>query len=63
MLASVLRLATGALAGPLGWLRALLAIGRFRSAIERVQDALAILEGDYRVIGTVPGAVMRTDVV
>jgi hypothetical protein len=62
MLNSVVRLATGALAGPLGWLRALLAIGRFRSSIKRVKEALEALEKNYTVTGKIPGAVMRTDV-
>lgn len=64
MLGSVARLATGALAGPLLWLRTLLALGRFRAGIERVKEALALLkdEKNYSVSGTAAGALMLTDV-
>jgi hypothetical protein len=58
----VVQLATGALAGPLLWLRALLALGRFRSSIDRVKEALKELDEHYLVSGSVSGALLLTDV-
>lgn len=63
MLGRVVQLASGALAGPLLWLRALLALGRFRASIEQVKEALKELDENYTVSGAAPGALMLTDVV
>lgn len=62
MLGRVAALAQGALAGPLGWLRALLALGRFRASIESVKAALTLLDEHYTVSGKASGALMLTDV-
>ncbi len=52
---------TGALAGPLWWLRAVLAVGRFRAHLDAVTEALSTL-ATYRVSTEHAGAVMRVDV-
>ncbi|MCW8886749.1 MAG: hypothetical protein OQK12_16100, partial [Motiliproteus sp.] len=62
LLARVVKLASGPLAGPLGWLRALLALGRFRSSLKQVDGALKMLEKNYKVSGNVSAAVMQIDV-
>jgi len=62
MLGRVVSLATGQLAGVLGWLRALLALGRFRASIQRVKEALKELDKNYEVSGDRSGALMLIDV-
>ncbi len=61
MLRAIAAAATGALAGPLLWLRAMLALGKIRHYLDDVREALATLD-QYEVTGTYQQAVMRFDV-
>jgi hypothetical protein len=60
-LRQVLAMATLSLAGPVAWLRALLALGRIRESVAAVKLAITTLK-DYEVRGDHAGAIMRFDI-
>lgn len=61
LLHAIAAIASGTLAGPLMWLRALLALGEMRGAVVSIEGSLAALD-DWRVTGKYAGAVMRIDI-
>ena len=60
-LRTVVSMASGSLAGPVSWLRALLSLGKLRESVTEVQLAMASLR-DYEVRGEYAGAIMRFDI-
>lgn len=60
-LRGVVAMATGSLAGPVSWLRALLALGKLRQSVAEVKLAMKSLQ-DYEVRGEYTGAIMRFDI-